>query len=168
MAVAQFTGPKTMTVNLMKCHDTAQHELGMLVSGISELGLAARYMYVKFLDAVTYKTTDVVCDASATTHAVSNDRAGGSTLAGQYPLGVVFQTTVPTQNQFGWIQVGGIATFTAGSAAIIAGDPLKPDATEDGDCDEATSGTDENIAGYAKATVADNATGLMQLAIRGM
>lgn len=165
--VAQFTGPLTQGVNLEQCDDSALYPLGTVTNGLDPAGRPARFRYVKFVDAVTYLANKVVCLASATTWDVTNDATGGSALAGNWPVGVTFQTTVPTQNQYGWVQIAGICSFVAGSASIIAGDPLKPDGSEDGDCDEATSGTDENIVGIALATVADNATGLMALAIRG-
>lgn len=167
MALAKVIGPgKALGIDLEACHSTAKHELGLVVQGISPLGFAAMFRYVKFVDAVTYKLGDCVTMADADGWDVSNDRAGGSALAGQYPVGFVFQTTVPVQNYYGWVQISGIVTITAGSAAIIAGDPLKPDATEDGDCDEATAGTDENICAVAMATIADNATGLAMAQIR--
>jgi hypothetical protein len=165
--VHHATGSKGLGVNLERCSDAAEHELGMVIDGITNLGFRAQYKYVKFVDAVTYLINKVVCMADADGYDVSNDATGGSALANNWPVGMVFQTVVPAQNQYGWVQIRGIASFVAGSASIIAGDPLKPDGSEDGDCDEATAGTDENIVGVAMATVADNATGLMMLAIRG-
>lgn len=163
-----YTGyPKGLGVDLERCTDDPEHELGLVVEGKQGDGTWARYRYVRFLDAVTYVAGHVVTLASATTWAVSNDRSGGSALAGLMPVGVVFQATVPTQNQYGWVQIAGIANIIAGSSAIIAGDYLKPDASEDGDTDEATAGTDENLVGVALATIADNATGRCMLAIRG-
>ncbi len=168
MALAKALGPKHLGINLELFGATAIHTLGQECIGLTPLGHVARFKYVKFVDAVTYLTAKVVCWASATSFDVSNDATGGSALAGNWPAGVLCQTAVPAANDYGWIQITGIATFTAGSAAIIAGDPLKPDGSEDGDMDEATSGTDENIAAVALATVADNATGLCMLHIRGV
>ena len=160
--------------------DIDQYRLGNLVKGVDltrfqasalyTLGAVAfgkngkEYRYVRFVDAVPYVAGHVVMLASATQWDVTNDMSGGSALAGLWPAGVCIG--VPTQNQYGWIQTKGIATFLAGSAAIIAGDPLKPDGTTDGASDEATAGTDENIMGVALATVADTATGLCMLHIR--
>ncbi len=123
------------------------------------------YRYVKFVDAITYVSGQLCCLASATTWDVTNDRAGGAALAGHIPIGFV-QGTVPTANQHGWVQCGGIVTDAImGSAAVIAGDPLKPDATEDGDIDEATFGTHGNICAIAMATIADNGTGVVKVHI---
>lgn len=158
---------KSLGVNLEACTSAPEHALGTVVEGVDAAGRAARYRYVRFLDAVTYLAGHVVTIASATTWAVSNDRDGGSALAGLMPVGVVFQETPPTQNQYGWVQISGIATIIAGSASIAAGDYLKPDASEDGDTDEATAGTDENIVGVALAAIGDNASGLCMLTIRG-
>jgi hypothetical protein len=161
------TGPNHLGVNLERCDATAQYPLGLVVEGRQGDGTHASYRYVQFLDAVAYVAGQVVTIASATTWAVSNDRSGGSALAGLMPVGVVFQTTVPTQNQYGWVQISGIANVTVGSASVIAGDYLKVDASEDGEADEGAAGTDENLVGIALATIADNATGRVMLTIRG-
>lgn len=167
VAQAKASGPY-LGSNLEQIDATALHVVGVTVRGITAEGNPAKYRYVKFVDAITYVRGNSVCQASATSFDVTNDRAGGSGLAGQFPVGMVHHSvTVPTQNSWGWVQISGIALFQAGSAAVIAGDPLKPDATSDGLSDEATSGTDENLVGVAIATVADNATGLCQLMIRG-
>lgn len=162
-----FTGPDVAGINLERCDTTAQHRLGQVVEGVQADGTWGRYRYVQFVDAVAYTAGDVVTPASATTWAVTNDRAGGSALAKLYPAGVVFQATVPTQNQYGWVQIAGIANVRIGSAAVIAGDELMPDSAEDGEAEEATAGTHENILGIALATIADNATGRVKLMIRG-
>ena len=162
-----YTGPKSLGADLERCSSTQEHPLGQIVEGRTSTGQWARYRYVKFVDAVTYLAAKAVCLASATQWDVTNDVSGGSALANLYPVGMTFQATPPTQNQYGCVQIAGIATFTAGSAAIIAGDPLRIDTAEDGDVEEATAGTDEAIIGVAMATVADNATGLMLLLIRG-
>ena len=84
-------------------------------------------------------------------------------MAGYVPVGVVFQTTVPTENQYGWVQCAGIATVLIGSASVIAGDFLKNDGTTDGALDEATMGGTDVIVAQAIATIADTATGLALL-----
>lgn len=135
-----------------RCTDDPLYTLGEIVWGKD----GKAYRYVQFKDAVTYVAGHVVC-LKAASWAVTNDVSGN--MAGDHPVGVVFQTTVPTENQYGFVQVAGEATFVAGSASIVAGDWLKPDASEDGDMEEATAGTDENICAFALATVADNASG---------
>jgi len=116
-------------------------------------------------DNVTYAANKAVVQASTGQHEVTIDVSGGSASAGIHPRGTC--VSVPTATYpYCWVQVTGFASYVAGSASIIDGDYLKPDASEDGDCDEATEGTDENIIGIAFGTTADNATGTMKLAIR--
>ena len=74
-----------------------------------------RYMYVQYMDAVTYTTGHVCTPASATTYKVTNDVSGGSSLGLRF-AGVVPNvnengaaiTAVPTQNAYGYIQLEGI------------------------------------------------------------
>lgn len=161
--MTQQSGPAMLGPALDVCTSTQELPLGEIRYGPA----GKRYRYVKFVDAVTYAAGQVVTLASATTWDVTNDRSGGSALAGLQPVGVVFQSTVPTQNQYGFVQIAGIADVTIGSASVVAGDYLKPDSSEDGEAEEATAGTDENIVGIAMATIADNATGKVMLMIRG-
>lgn len=156
-------GPQTLGPALDICTSTQEQPLGTIVWGVA----GKRYRYVQFLDAVAYTVGDVVTIASATDWKVTNDRSGGSAIARLEPVGVVFQTVVPTQNYYGYVQCAGIATVRVGSASVIAGDYLMPDASEDGEAEEATEGTDENIVGVALADIADNASGLVMLMIRG-
>lgn len=164
--VHQYTGPKTSGINLEKCHTTAQHDLGQVVEGRQSGGLGARYRYVKFEDAVTYLAGHVVnLGAAETDYQVTNDISAA--MAGYVVVGVVFQTTPPLENEYGWCQISGIADVLIGSAAVIAGDWLKNDGTTDGAADEATAGTDEALVGQAIATIADAAIGKVLLTIRG-
>lgn len=162
--VHKFIGNNPLGVDLERCSAAAEFPLGMVVEGLQADGTFAKYRYVQFLDAVTYVAGHVVCMDSATTWGVSNDVSAN--MAGDHPVGVVFQATVPTENQYGWVQISGIATVLIGSAAVIAGDYLKADASTDGAADEATAGTDENLVGVALATIADAATGRVMLMIR--
>lgn len=144
---------------LNKCWDNLNHisyKLGDVVEGEN----GRFYRFVQFVDAVTYVKGHVVClaDANADEYKVTNDRSGGSMMAGLRPVGVVFQDTVPTQNQYGFVQIAGRATVLAGSSAVIAGDLLKPDSSTDGAADEATEGTNEPCA-IALETIADTETG---------
>lgn len=164
---AKFIGPNTLGVNLERIDSEAKHTLGLVVEGLTPLGHYARFRYVKFEDAVTYVAGHFVnIGAGETTWEVTNDISNA--MAGYVGVGLVFQTTVPTENTYGWVQISGIGTFLAGSASIIAGDWLKNDGTTDGALDEATAGTDEDIQAQALATVADTATGLCLLRIRGV
>ncbi len=159
---ARYTGAKAAGANLEVCTDTAQHTLGQVVEGVTALGHWAKYRYVKFEDAVTYVAGHFVnLGAGETTWEVTNDISAA--MAGYVPVGVVFQTTVPTENQYGWVQCAGIATVLIGSASVIAGDFLKNDGTTDGALDEATMGGTDVIVAQAIATIADTATGLALL-----
>ena len=164
---AQFLGPNIGGVNLERIDSTAQHRLGQVVEGITALGHWGKFRYVKFEDAVTY-VAGHFCNMGAgeTTWEVTNDISAA--MAGYVGAGVVFQTTVPTEGTYGWVQCAGIATVLIGSAAVIAGDWLKNDGTTDGALDEATAGTDEEIQAQAIATIADTATGLAVLRIPGV
>lgn len=165
--VAKFTGPLHLGANPEECHDTAQFPLGTIAEGVTADGNWAKFRYVKFEDAVTYVAGHMTwMGAGETTWNVTNDISAA--MAGYVPAGVVFQSTVPTQNQYGWVQCAGIATVLIGSASVIAGDWLKADGTTDGALDEATAGTDEDIEAQAIATIADAATGLAVLHIRGV
>lgn len=164
---ARYTGPKGAGINLELCTSTQEHILGQVVEGITALGHWAKYRYVKFEDAVTY-VAGHFCNMGAgeTGWEVTNDISNA--MAGYVGAGVVFQETVPTEGQYGWVQCAGIATVLIGSAAVIAGDWLKNDGTTDGALDEATAGTDEEIWAQAIATIADTATGLAVLRIPGV
>ena len=74
-----------------------------------------RFMYVQFLDAVTYIVGHVCGPASATTYKVTNDVSNGSALglrfAGAIPnagINGVAVTAVPAQNDYGYVQLEGI------------------------------------------------------------
>ncbi|MBA2706344.1 MAG: hypothetical protein H0U59_00885 [Gemmatimonadaceae bacterium] len=162
-----FKGPFTLGANLERIDATAQYPLGTVAEGTEAGGTYAKYRYVKFVDAVTYVLGHSVSIASATTWDVTNDRAGGASIARLETVGVVFQTVVPTQNTFGWVQIAGIADVLVTGAAIIAGDYLMPAAATDGAAEEAVEGTDENILGVALATIASAAVGKVMLMIRG-
>jgi hypothetical protein len=153
---------KLLGINLELCSTDKLHELGMETKGVDASGYVGRYRYVKFSDAVTYVLGHAVVPVAgqAIPWVVTNDASNGMA---HYPfMGVVFQATVPTQNQYGWVLYRGRGSIVAGSASIIEGDWLKFDGTTDGALDEATEGTSE-VAGYALATIADNATGLAML-----
>lgn len=147
--------PAAVGPNLDRCTDAAEFPLGSVVEGIN----GKAYRYVQFVDAVTYAANKVcvLADADLDEWKVTIDVSGGSAMAGLHPVGVTI--SVPTENQYGWVQIAGVASVVAGSAAIVAGDYLMPDTSEDGDATEATEGTDHNIFAIALATIADDATG---------
>ena len=152
--------PAAVGPNLDLCTDTPSFPLGAVVEGLN----GKAYRYVQFVDAVPYVAGHFVClaDTDADEWKVTNDRSGGSMMAGLRGVGLVFQTAVPTENQYGWVQIAGVGTALMGSAAVIAGDLLKPDSATDGAIDEATEGTSEPVA-VALATIADTETGKVLL-----
>lgn len=98
-----------------------------------------RWIYVRFLDAVTY-TTGMVCGpASATAFSVTNDVSGGSAVGLRF-CGAVPNvdekgntvTAVPAQNDYGWLQTDGYhsAIRTNGDDDIAQGDTLIMVATD--------------------------------------
>ncbi len=155
MRKMQF-GNLAVGVDVTRYDTTAFYTLGETAEGED----GKRYRYVKFVDAVTYAAAKIVVLASATTWDVTIDMSGGSALANLNAVGMCLG--VPAEDEYGWVQIEGIATFTAGSAGIVPGDPLMPD-SEDGDLTEATAGTDENICAVSLATVGDNNTGVCML-----
>lgn len=159
MAAHETKGPSILVPNINLCTTDPVYELGRVVEGAN----GKAYRYVQFVDAVTYVAGHLVCRDFAADNdwKVTNDTSGNS--AGNHPVGVVFQDVVPTENQYGFVQIGGEAEVLIGSAAVILGDYLKDDGTTDGAADEATAGTDENIMGIALETIADTATGRVLL-----
>jgi len=154
MSLAQnWDGPVTDT------HDTEKYPLGTLRLDATT-GKWYRYVKLVDLDGAAYK---MAYAASATTWDVTIDASGGSAIANLRAVGMLQGTVDISEAAYCWVQCSGICTFTAGSAAIIAGDFLKPDTAENGDLEEATAGTDENVCAIALATVADNETGLCML-----
>ncbi len=166
-ASPRFKAMKMAGVNLTLKHSTAQHPIGTHVhsaEGNANDG-GGCYRYVRFIDAVTY-VVGHLCTTAGILWQVTNDRAGGTAQAGHWPVGFLVGD-IPAENDYGWVQCGGIITDAVmGSASVIAGDLLKPDATEDGDVNEAQAGTDENICAVAQATIADDAAGRVLAAIR--
>lgn len=155
-----FTGPRTTGVNLELCTDT--QDSGLALGDIIE-NAGKRYRYVKFLDAITYVAGHLCTLASASTFNVTNDRSGGSSLAAHIPVGVVFQTTVPTQNQFGWVQISGIAAVLHEGGSVAIGDRLVADPTNDGAVSEAdysaVAHLDLLTVGIALAATGDGVVG---------
>lgn len=155
-------GPTNLAPNLELCTAAPQIQLGQVVFG--EAGKA--YRSVKFVDisTATYAVAKmtVMADNDAEEWNVTIDVSGGTAMAGLHPTGVTI--AVPTASKpYGFVQIAGVADVVAGSAAIVAGDWLKPDTAEDGDMDEATVGTHGNIGAFALETIADDATGQAQL-----
>lgn len=156
--------PLTAGPDFLAFDTSAQYPLGTIAHGTE----GRRYRYVKLVDIATAAPAVNKCVyvASETTWDVSLDATGGTSIAGLKPVGILI--SVPTvAAPYCWVQCAGIASFVAGSASIIAGDWLMGDTSEDGDLTEAAAGTDENLVGFAVATVADDATGVIHLTIRG-
>lgn len=128
MANEAGPGPKLIGVNLDRYTDAAEHELGDIYVGRN----GKVFRYVRFLDAVTYVAGHVCTRGTTGTNVwnVTNDRVGGSSVAGLEVVGVLHGTnTVPAQNQYGWIQVAGEC---APGGTYAAGDYVIPHATVDG------------------------------------
>lgn len=143
-------GPQLLGVNLDRFTDSAEHALGTLYMGAN----GKEYRYVQFLDAVTYVSGHVCTFGTTGTDVwkVTNDRAGGSAVTGHGVAGVLQSANVPTQNQYGWLQVGGECSP---SGTYAAGDLVKPHATNDGEA--VVSGytaakVDFNIFAYAHSS----------------
>ena len=120
---------KALGINLDQFDTAAQHLLGTLATGVN----GKMFRYVQFLDAVTYQLGDVCTIGTTGTDVwkVTNDRAGGSAVTGHAVVGVLAADgAVPTQNQYGWLQVAG-ECFLRGTYA--AGDFVKPHASNDGE-----------------------------------
>lgn len=97
------------------------------------------YRYVQFLDAVTYAAGQSVEWANTSGTAVTNDRAGGSSV-GRAAAGVAL--AVMTQNYYGFVLVNGFATIsTSGADDIAAGETVICHATSDGNVDGVTTWT---------------------------
>ena len=128
MTTTKMTGQgPSLAPNLDICTAAQLAVLGTVINGPA----GRQFRYVQFVDAVTYVAGHIVTRASATDWVVTNDRAGGSNVAGHEVIGMVFQDTVPTQNQFGWVQCKGIS-LVAPTGTYAAGDYCIPHATTDG------------------------------------
>lgn len=153
-------GPLASGPDLTRYTSVAEYTAGELAFGKD----GKVYRYVQFKDAVAYAAGHV-CVLAGTGWQVTNDKSGGSALAGLEAVGIALG--VATQNYYGWVQVSGIATVLIEGAAVIAGDRLVVDETNDGAAREIDYTTyaaiQERNVGIALATIADGATGLVLL-----
>ena len=85
-------------------------------------GGAIGYMLVRFRDAVTYAAGQPVMFDDADLGSVTND-ISGAFIASKAPFAGVC-LGVPTQNQYGWIQISGFVTNSVTHTDIAAGDWL--------------------------------------------
>lgn len=156
-------GPLTQGVDTTMFTDSAHYTLGEVAIGKD----GKKYRYVQFKDAVTYAAGHVCCLASASTWAVSNDVDGGSQLAGTIVVGICLG--VPTANQYGWVQIAGIATVLHEGASIAIGDILVADPSNDGAASEAdytaVAHADFKKVGIALAATGDGENGAVLLEI---
>lgn len=125
-----------------------QRELGGLTID-PETGY--EYMYVQFLDAITYAAGQSLTWAAVARTKVTNDRSGGSSISLR-PAGICL--AVMTQNYFGYILRRGVYTTVVTNADddIAQGDALIIDDNEDGQCDSvalATTTVHTNEFGFA-------------------
>lgn len=167
----KLTGPTVVGPNLDLTfpRNDPGIQLGSVVWG--EEGKA--YRYVQFADNVTYAHGHVVTLASVDgTWKVTNDRAGGSDVAG-IAVGVVHHPSdlVPAKDSFGWVQVAGVADVLV-KGGCAAGDLLVLSST-DGAAAEASYDAVEGLAhadlasfAVALAAIEDNKTG--KVLLRGL
>lgn len=116
-------------------------------------GAGKVYVFVKFLDAVTYAAGQVCTYANTTGTSVTNDISGGSSI-GNIVRGICL--AVQTQNSWGWVQrKGPYATIkTSGADDIAIGESLIVHASTDGTCDGVAAGS-TTTASFGIATTAD-------------
>ena len=121
-------------------YNTATADPTLVVGGLYEwVGDGYIYRYVQFKDAVTYAAGQSVEYAATTGLAVTNDRAGGSSV-GRAAAGVCLG--VMTQNYYGFILVQGTYNLaTSGADDIAAGEILITHATTDGTVDGVSTWT---------------------------
>lgn len=111
-----------------------------------------KFRYVEFKDAVTYAAGHVCTPANITWTAVTNDRAGGSSVATGF--GGICMGAPTATLKYGWVQVGGVATVL-GDGSVAAGDFVLVD-TVDAQADTFADGEEEQVFGLALE--ADDAT----------
>lgn len=165
MAATKYTWNQFIGANLDRYTDAPEFELGTIVESAG----GKRYRYVRFVDAVTYAQGQVVTLAS-TGWSVTNDRVGGSDIS-LVPVGVLHSDNVPTQDQYGWVQISGVASVRCAGAGIAAGDILVAHGTTDGSAAEAdytsVAHADFKTVGIALAAIADGTSGSVLLNIVG-
>ena len=115
-------------------YNTVAADPTLVVGGLYEyVGDGYIYRYVQFKDAVTYAAGQSVEYAATTGLAVTNDRAGGSSV-GRAAAGVCLG--VMTADYYGFILVQGTYNLVdSGVDDIVAGEILITHATADGQCD---------------------------------
>ena len=84
---------------------------------------------------------------------VNNDMAGGTGL-GTFPMGVAI-SAIP-ENNYGWIQVGGLGYVSITDGSVAANDFIVNDTGADGGCDTMADGEEEQV--FAMAIAADSGT----------
>lgn len=96
------------------------------------------YAFVQYKDAVTYVASPGMvltwADTACTT--VTNDRAGGSSI-GQIPAGIacIAGAAAAVQNNYGFVQLSGVATVGPTDGAVALGELVVPHASTDGGVD---------------------------------
>ena len=108
-----------------------------------------KYRYVQFKDAVTYVAGQVCTPANTSWTAVTNDVAGGSSIAATTFAGIC--VGVPAQNGYGWVQIGGVANVR-GDGSVAADEAVVPHSV-DGEADTMAAG--EEHLSFGRALDAD-------------
>jgi hypothetical protein len=151
-----------LTRPLTTIDSVPMEKLGAVVTLPNSDGYMNTYMYVKFVDAVTYAAGHVLTWANAAGTSVTNDRSGGASLS-LGPAGVAI--AIMTANSYGWMQVGGVATCL-GDGSVAAGESVVPDTT-DGKADTMAAGEEDLVFGIA-LEADDASTALFKCRLRGL
>ena len=107
------------------------------------------YRYVKFVDAIAYIAGHVCLMASATQWDVTNDVAGGASIAtaGAVVNAVGVAMAVMTEDSFGFMAVDGIVSVST-DASVAIGENLVPH-TVNGQSDTMAAGEEHLVFGQA-------------------
>ncbi len=106
--------------------------------------LGKLYKYVQFKDAVTYVAGHTLHAASVDGLAVTNDSAGGSSVAPLICVGIA--TRVHTEDYYGFMQVSGVVDVVC-DGSVAAGESVTTGT--DGVADTMADGVEEQVFGTA-------------------
>lgn len=111
-----------------------------------EDGVFKQYKYVKYdegtaaVDGVAGEVAYYVADTGYAANTVTSDLTDSSEVgAGVLQVGM-------SDNEYGWIQIKGVATLSIALTADTDGAPLTPTGSSDGTLDDATAATDHICA----------------------
>jgi len=117
---------------------TAVHQPGQIFDGVDELGLPAKFRFVKFDGLASAVAGDVAEFNSATMTSVTDDKTGGTPASlGRCPAGIFCVT--PTEDSYGYVLVQGYHSTVQGDGSVSAGQAVMSHATTDGAADTQTA-----------------------------